>query len=151
MGLDQYLSKKFYVKNLRHQTENIHEIIVKQGGKIRKDIHPERITYIVEEAGQWRKANQIHKWFVDNVQEGNDDCGEYYVTAEQLQTLLDVCKQVQDKPSLAPQLLPTQGGFFFGGEEYNEWYFENIADTIAILEKTLKENVSASYCYSSSW
>ena len=23
----------------------------------------------------WRKANQIHAWFVDNVQQGNDDCG----------------------------------------------------------------------------
>ena len=37
-----------------------------------------------EEVGYWRKANQIHKWFVDNVQDGVDDCGEYKVTKEQL-------------------------------------------------------------------
>ena len=24
----------------------------------------------------WRKANHIHQWFVQNVQDGNDDCGD---------------------------------------------------------------------------
>ena len=40
----------------------------------------------------WRKANAIHKWFVENVQEGVDDCGEYEVTVEQLTELRDLCK-----------------------------------------------------------
>lgn len=29
---------------------------------------------IWKEIGYWRKANHIHKWFVDCVQDGEDDC-----------------------------------------------------------------------------
>jgi len=36
----------------------------------------------------WRKANQIHNWFVDNVQGGDDDCREYGVSIEHLKELL---------------------------------------------------------------
>lgn len=49
---------------------------------------------IIETIGDWRKANHIHKWFVDNVQDGEDDCGTYEVTKEQLEELLDICKKV---------------------------------------------------------
>jgi hypothetical protein len=42
---------------------------------------------VIEEVMYWRKANQIHKWFVDNVQDGVDDCKEYWVSEEKLQEL----------------------------------------------------------------
>ena len=42
----------------------------------------------------WRKANQIHNWFVKNIQDGNDDCGYYEVSRQQLQELLSVCRDV---------------------------------------------------------
>lgn len=56
---------------------------------------------IMEEVGYWRKANQIHNWFVENVQHGVDDC-DYYdeVTQETLEDLLDVCKRVLDSCEL---------------------------------------------------
>lgn len=44
--------------------------------------------------GYWRKANAIHRWFVENVQDGNDDCGEYEVTKEKLEELKDTCLEV---------------------------------------------------------
>ena len=44
----------------------------------------------------WRKANQIHKWFVDHCQDGIDDCREAYVSDEQLEELLNLCKKVKD-------------------------------------------------------
>lgn len=50
--------------------------------------------------GYWRKANQIHNWFVENVQYGNDDCGIYEVTKDQLEELLDLCYTVQMKSKL---------------------------------------------------
>jgi hypothetical protein len=74
--------------------EDQHQITVKRGGKVCKDIKPERIKSIIEEVAYWRKANHIHKWFVDNVQEGEDDCGDYSVSREQLQDLLNTCKTV---------------------------------------------------------
>lgn len=55
---------------------------------------------IIETVADWRKANHIHKWFVDNVQDGVDDCGIYEVTKEQLEELLDVCKTVVNESNL---------------------------------------------------
>ena len=50
---------------------------------------------IIDEVGYWRKANQIHNWFVNHVQHGVDDC-EYHneVTKEILEKLLDICQRV---------------------------------------------------------
>ena len=53
-----------------------------------------------EEIGYWRKANQIHAWFVDNVQGGKDDCEEYSVSRSQLGQLLAVVKEVLDNSKL---------------------------------------------------
>lgn len=35
---------------------------------------------ISEQVAYWRKANQIHRWFVNIVQGGEDDCNPYEVT-----------------------------------------------------------------------
>lgn len=98
-----------------------------------------RLTYVIEDVGYWRKANQIHKWFVDNVQGGVDDCSKYEVDVEKLKELLKICKKVKKDHSLAEQLLPTQSGFFFGGTSYDEYYFYDIDTTIKILTPLLKE------------
>ena len=50
---------------------------------------------LLKNAAYWRKANQIHNWFVENVQDGNDDCNCYEVTKEQLEELLEVCIKVK--------------------------------------------------------
>lgn len=42
----------------------------------------------------WRKANQIHNWFVGNVQNGVDDCDAHEVSKEQLEDLLEICTNV---------------------------------------------------------
>jgi len=145
-----YLSKRTYVRNWEHQkTEERHEVVVTKGGQPTK-INPNKVTYIIEEAGYWRKANQIHKWFVENVQNGVDNCGEYYVDSSDLRKLLELCKQVEVDNSLAESLLPSASGFFFGGTEYDEWYFNDISNTIQILEEAL-EDERGDYYYSSSW
>lgn len=100
----------------------------------------------------WRKANQIHKWFVDHVQDGNDNCEEYRVTRDQLQLLLDNCKLVLINKEEAPNLLPPQEGFFFGSYEYDEFYWQDIQDTIDQLEKILNEYPEEwDFQYQSSW
>jgi hypothetical protein len=150
MGLDMYLAKKTYVKNWDHQ-EKHHKITVEYDGKIRTDIKPERISYIVEDIMYWRKENAIHAWFVENCQEGEDDCRESYVTAEDLTKLADLCDLVLE--SKDGELLPTQGGFFFGGTEYDEYYFEAIEETAKVLREELNSNTEEypTYYYHSSW
>lgn len=100
----------------------------------------------------WRKSNQIHKWFVDHVQNGVDDCKEYRVTREQLQLLVDNCKLILMQKEEAPNLLPPQEGFFFGSYEYGEFYWNDIQDTIDQLEKVLNEYPEDwDFTYQSSW
>jgi hypothetical protein len=150
MGLDMYLEKRTYVKQWDHQSaEEKHEVVVTKGGQP-TNIDPKKVKYIIEEAGYWRKANQIHRWFVENVQNGVDNCGDYYVGSEKLAELLDLCKKVKADHSLADELLPSASGFFFGGTEYDEWYFNDIENTIDVLEEALKDD-RADYYYSSSW
>ena len=152
MGLDMYLYKKNFVwQGEWVKPEVRQEVIVKTGGEIDKKIKAERVKYVVEEVAYWRKANQIHKWFVDNVQKGEDDCGNYYVDRKKLEELLDICKRVHEDHSKAENLLPSQSGFFFGGTEYDEWYFNDIENTIQILDDVLSDDEADDFEYSSSW
>jgi hypothetical protein len=127
------------------------EVIVKKGGEVDTSIKPERVKYVIEEVGYWRKANQIHNWFVENVQDGKDECQESYVSREQLQELLNICKIVNIDNTKAEQLLSTQSGFFFGGTEYDEWYFNDIDNTIKILEDALSDENADDFTYRASW
>jgi hypothetical protein len=111
-----------------------------------------RISEITENVVYWRKANAIHKWFVDNCQDGIDECQDTYVEKESLDELLDLCKQVKKDNKLAPTLLPATSGFFFGGTDYDEWYFDAINHTIKAISALLAEDISqASIYYHSSW
>jgi len=142
MGLDMYLYKKTYVKNWDHAPERKHEVEVKLNGENHPGIDLTKVTYIQEEVGYWRKANQIHQWFVDNCQGGVDECQESYVDLEKMKELLQICIVIRDADNLqetAEELLPTQSGFFFGGTEYDQYYMQDINNTIEILEGELKK------------
>ena len=74
---------------------------------------------IFEQIGYWRKANHIHKWFVDNVQNGVDECDTYEVTKEQLEDLLNVCRKVLDGSKLIK-------GKVVNGQKYENGKMVNI-------------------------
>lgn len=93
MGLDMYLTRKKYIGGQYGYREVEGEINIKIKG-VKMPIDLKKVEYIEEEVAYWRKANQIHKWFVNNVQDGEDDCKPYYVSAENLKTLLALCKEV---------------------------------------------------------
>jgi len=185
MGLDHGLRKRHYVRNWDHmKPEEKHEIRVLKGGKQDPDVRNDRVEYIEEEVITWRKSNQIHRWFVENVQDGNDNCQSYYVSRDHLKQLLRICKEVVEaselvpgqvsngysfngkgekvyfqeagqiinNPTVAKTLLPAQEGFFFGSTEYDKWYYDDVKETQAILEKELANgNASDHYEYWSSW
>jgi hypothetical protein len=99
----------------------------------------------------WRKANQIHNWFVANIQEGIDNCREYYVSQNQLKQLLDICEK-----SLAernPSLLPPIEGYFFGNDDIDQYYWKDIKDTIEQLNRilALPDVNELVFSYQSSW
>lgn len=118
MGLDMYLSRRLYVKHWDHHKDN-YVVTVKKGGKAVKGINPKKISHITEEAMYWRKANHIHKWFVDKVQNYVDDCGEHDVSSEQLKELRDLCKQVIDIAQLVPGQLHASTSYTDGAKTEN--------------------------------
>ena len=147
MGLDMYLNKKTYV-GANYDFNSVTGTLALKRNDVPIPINLNKIRYILEEQAYWRKANQIHRWFVNNVQEGVDDCGIYEVYGEQLLELVELCRRVLADHSLADSLLPSQEGFFFGSTEYDEYYFADLESTIEQLEDVEPDTW---YEYSSSW
>ena len=148
MGLDMYLSAKRYLWSFNEHDQALADKISEQIGGHGLG----RTKEVAREAMYWRKANAIHYWFVMNVQHGEDNCKEYIVSKAQLQELLDTLRKVDQDHSLADEILPTSEGFFFGDTDYQEWYYQDIKDTIPVLENLLSQDLEEwDFYYQSSW
>lgn len=158
MGLDSYLRKNDYIKcwKIKDKIKDAEEVIItieKDYGD--KDVDTEKITVTKPEFGieintpvaYWRKANAIHKWFVD-LNDGVDNCMPIRVSGHKLQSLVDTCKEILEDHSKAQDLLPTTDGFFFGSTDYDEWYYEDLQKTVDMLKDI---DPDGSYIYEASW
>ena len=122
-----------------------------------------------EELMYWRKANQIHNWFVQNCQNGVDDCGRYIVTLNQLKELCEkILTMTEIKEELRPtypngwftdpvyvmkdvrlltdeglkfasEHLPSRSGFFFGNTDYDEYYVHEVNYTANELAEVIHQ------------
>jgi hypothetical protein len=144
MGLDMYLTAK-----RRLDAETV-DVIKAERISGMGDMHPKEI---VCEAMYWRKANAIHKWFVDHVQDGDDNCHEYEVQSGQLRELESLCLKVLAERGKATELLPPSAGFFFGSNEIDDYYWVYLQETADRIAKLLStEGVDNWYFYyQSSW
>ena len=165
MGLDMYLSAKKHLSKINYK-------VLQENNELDYNspeaVYPEfndlmQLTQLTDVAtdmygasvevtcAYWRKANQIHSWFVREVQGGEDNCGEYYVSSDKLIELLAICKHSLENKD--PALLLPQGGFFFGSTDIDEWYWNDIKSTISQLERifALPEFDNLSFYYNSSW
>jgi len=152
MGLDMYLTKETYIGAYYDFNKVKGSIEIEVDGKP-LDIDFNKISSITERVGYWRKANAIHNWFVQNVQDGKDECQESIVTMEQLKQLQNDCLEIMEYQDKASEILPTKVGFFFGDIEYNEYYFQDIEDTLSILDSVITDelNPSTYIKYQASW
>jgi hypothetical protein len=149
MGLDMYLTAKRYVSEYNEPDKVISTEIMRHFPELTA---LQTVQEVSVRVGYWRKANAIHKWFVDHVQKGTDDCGNYYVSRDQLTALREVCERVRDWPGgLAAEQLPTTSGFFFGGTDYDEYYMQDVNRTIRIIDECLQLPDSWDFEYHSSW
>lgn len=110
MGLDMYLFKREKGNN---KEEALHEV------------------------AYWRKANQIRSWFARATHIEN--CELAPVTREMLVQLRQECKAVLQHHDLAETMLPTSRGFFFGSTDYDDYYYEVLNDTVAMLSSVINE------------
>lgn len=177
MGLDMYLS---YRRNLDGIPETIQRAMRKQAyidryPNLAEHLNKENLldktidreieegkTY-EEEIMYWRKANAIHKFFVDNCAGGVDDCEPVRVTIDALKDLVERCEKVLKSgpeddeliidTNIADELLPSQSGFFFGSTEYDEWYIEDLKETVKALKPIVEhaELYTDPIIYEASW
>lgn len=155
MGLDMYLEARKYVSGYGHnKPEEVaqYNALLDLAGVTPRDTGIPSATIVINVA-YWRKANQIHNWFVNNVQGGEDNCKSYYVSRDQLAELRDTCVAVLDDHSKAADLLPSTSGFFFGSTDYDEWYYQELEDTVSQLDIVLNspEYKDMDFQYDSSW
>jgi hypothetical protein len=152
MGLDMYLQKKIYVGAEYEHRQVKGKVAITVNGKPLK-INFNKISEITERVAYWRKANQIHSWFVKNCQGGVDDCRDAYVSEEKLKELLAECKKIKKNKAVAGEILPPQEGFFFGGTEIDDYYMQDIKYTIDVIEEILadKSEGKGEIYYHSSW
>jgi hypothetical protein len=146
MGLDMYLNAKRF---LWYSEDELADNIKRNFPDLPEHM---RVKEVTVEAMYWRKANAIHKWFVDNVQGGEDNCREFEVSLAQLEELLAVIEEVLDNPDRAGELLPPQAGFFFGGTNMDQWYWDDLKQTQSKLQELFTRDwKSWDFYYRASW
>lgn len=156
MGLDQYLyvSKCFSSLYGRPgEDEKVKSVAQMMGAEDFLDEDKLQFVNVKFQVAYWRKANAIHKYFVDKCADGKDECQDIYVPHEDLVKLKELCEKVLDDKSLARELLPSQSGFFFGSTEYDEYYYQDLEDTIKQISRviTKAEDNNWGIYYHASW
>jgi hypothetical protein len=165
MGLDMYLGvrKSFasFGAKAEENKKTAAEVLASAG--FRDSPAGYGFVSVETHVGYWRKANHIHNWFVVASEE-DDNCQRLYFTFDQMKDLYDTCRKVllaKDTPeaeSVAEELLPTSEGFFFGATDYGAWYYEDIQDTVDMLNQCFdafgedeKDYDNITFVYQASW
>ena len=112
---------------------------------------------ICEQMTRLVKTNQIFRWFIVNLMDGNASNEYYEVTKEQLNALYKICSDVKDSftflgknkhtneceylvdKAIASKLLPLmeEVGYFFGPVEYNILYSEQIIKAMDAIKNII--------------
>ncbi|WP_261998678.1 hypothetical protein [Enterococcus faecalis] len=93
-----------------------------------------------QEIGYWRKANQIRAFFASYAPELIGENIEMLAVNKEM--LLELkrrinCCLTERNENISSELLPTSQGFFFGSSEYDGWYYEQLENTLPIIEEAL--------------
>ena len=164
MGLDMYLeARKYFSKmNFRVESEDVlpdYQAIANLFPAGADEFGENTGATIDLTIGYWRKANQIHAWFVRECAGGVDECQRTPVRDGKLRELKVIIEFLLDIKDLSTageeieKLLPTQSGFFFGSTEIDEYYWNDLRRTLDILNKAieLEEEHGCSIAYQASW
>lgn len=130
MGLDMYLTAEKYVSGYSEAATRDKILGALEDCPPLRENGAHAIVNV--NVAYWRKANAIHKWFVDNLQDGEDDCRKAFVPLDELRDLVGLCETLLGKrdAELAEEYLPTESGFFFGDTEYGDWYWDCLQATV---------------------
>lgn len=153
MGLDMYLSARKFIAGggygLEKQQQQ-YDIFTTAAGltaDVIEKLPATRSAHLEIEVGYWRKAHELHDWFVSTVQDGNDNCAPYYVSRENLEELRENIKEVLADPS--------EWGSVFSVEEstdFDEWAKEVYENTAEMIDLWLSPAFDGwDFVYMASW
>lgn len=152
MGLDMYLGARTHCgsSDFVPPDEKIQFSLLAKEFVAEQLVCPEfKFAKVEFVAIYWRKSNQIHRWFVDNVQGGCDNCAFYHVDTKQLNELEALCLKALETKD--PELLPPLGGCFFGSTDVDEDYWGDIEYTLKALRRIKPFSNRFDFEYHSSW
>ncbi len=159
MGLDMFLSAKISLGGYHNseEIEKYNQILKILDIPCYEDVT--KILNVIVEVAYWRKSNWLHCYFVRNFQDGKDECQECLLSKQDLQKVINDCKKVlcskgtDLESSIIEKTLPPTSGFFFGSTEIDEYYWNDIEDTVKILESIINNPTfrNAEFIYQSSW
>lgn len=163
MGLDMY----FYARKTTYKSfskwdnpERANEVNYPEDLKIFSDYIYDRNFKSVQtetsyQIGYFRKFNALHSYIVKTFADGIDNCQDIYLykeDVEQIKKILDDVLEANTEEK-AKELLPPQSGFFFGGTDYDEYYFEDVKDAADLMQNILDNFDFENYqlVYEASW
>jgi hypothetical protein len=152
MELEEVLLASGRLSNLKEKKNEIYERVKPYIKHFEE--YDSAWSSLLEEVTYWRKANQIHNWFVENIHNGIDEpCFTQEVTKENIQDLYSLCLKVLTNRTNPQDILPTRPGCFFGSTAYESFYYSEVEETKSILEVLLKNfNFETHYLmYQCSW
>ena len=84
----------------------------------------------------YHKVNFLYAYFGEKLED--EMC---LVTREEVEDIIDRANKVllAHDEELSAELLPTQGGFFFGSTDYGEWYYKDVEDVLTQFTKFLED------------
>lgn len=87
-------------------------------------------------AAYFRKVNSIYAYFADRLE--NEMC---VVAKSDIIDIMNKAIQVlsEHDEEASKDLLPTQGGFFFGSTDYDDWYYQDMITILNEFGKLLKD------------
>ena len=113
-------------------------------------------TETIYQIGYFRKFNALHSYIVKTFADGIDNCQDiilYKEDVEQIKKVLDDILNAHQRVEKAKEILPTQSGFFFGGTDYDEFYFEDVKVAADLMQNLLDNFDFEKYqlIYEASW
>ena len=104
--------------------------------KLEEMLNTEVEDYYEPYNAYFRKVNFLFAYF----QNKGKMVDEYYafVDLDDVDDIISRCERVLANPELANELLPTQSGFFFGGTDYDEYYFYDVEDCLRQMKQYRK-------------
>ena len=164
MGLDMY----FYARKTTYKSfskwdnpESTKEVNYPEDLKTFSDYIYDRNfksvqTETIYQIGYFRKFNALHSYIVKTFADGIDNCQDiilYKEDVEQIKKVLDDVLNAHQQVEKAKEILPTQSGFFFGGTDYDEFYFEDVKVAADLMQNLLDNFDFEKYqlIYEASW